>query len=234
MTRHLAIGDIHGCFTALETLAEFVGLRSDDTIVTLGDYVNRGPDSCKVIDWLIRLDQTHRLVPLRGNHEIMMLRGRDDRSERRRWLQVGGDATLRSYSPFASNDPHCDDSGSIADIPETHWEFLGDRLLPYYESDRHIFVHASLQADMSLDEQPDYILYWEKFDDPPRHESGKIMVCGHTSQKSGFPLRNDNAICIDTWACGRGWLSCLDVESGLLWQANQARKTRKFFLDDVA
>jgi serine/threonine protein phosphatase 1 len=75
--------------------------------------------------------------------------------------------------------------------------------------------------------------YWEPWNDPPRHESGKIMVCGHTSQKSGLPISNGHAVCIDTWACGTGWLSCLHVESGMIWQANQAGDTRKLHLDDL-
>lgn len=59
------------------------------------------------------------------------------------------------------------------------------------------------------------------------------MVCGHSSQKSGLPLNHGHAICIDTWACGQGWLTCLDVESGKVWQANEARETRHFSLDDL-
>lgn len=58
----------------------------------------------------------------------------------------------------------------------------------YFEMDSHFFVHANAYADCSLRDQPDSMLYWESFDDPPPHESGKVMVCGHTSQKSGLPL----------------------------------------------
>ena len=76
------------------------------------------------------------------------------------------------------------------------------------------------------------MLYWERFDDPAPHESGKFMVCGHTSQKSGLPARNGNAICIDTWACGGGWLTCLNVETGELWQANEAGETRRLDTED--
>ncbi len=223
MKRQLAIGDIHGCYTALKSIADVVGFTTDDTIITLGDYVNRGPDSRKVIDWLIRLDEKHQLVPLRGNHEIMMLNSGNGKADHRRWLQVGGDATLRSYGK----------SASVADIPASHWDFLNERLLPFHESTDHFFVHANAYPDISLEEQPDYMLFWEKLNDPPRHESGKVMICGHTSQKSGIPLSNGNAICIDTWACGEGWLSCLDVESGRIWQANQKGKTRKLVLQEI-
>ncbi|MFK8111383.1 MAG: metallophosphoesterase family protein [Rubripirellula sp.] len=228
MSRQLAIGDIHGCFTALETLVAFVGVSEDDTLITLGDYVNRGPDSCKVIDWLMDYDRNYRLMPLRGNHEIMMLDSRNSSDKHRRWLQVGGKATLKSYAVGGEGGP-----GEVSDIPNHHWEFLQDRLLPYYESDTHVFVHGNLYSDMDFADQPSYMLYWEKFGDPPLHASGKVMVCGHTSQKKGLPLSNGNAICIDTWACGGGWLTCLDAKSGQVWQANQERKTRKFFVDEL-
>ena len=67
MPRHLAIGDIHGCIKSLTTLIDFVAPNAEDTIVTLGDYVDRGPDSRAVLDFIIELSQRHHLVALRGN-----------------------------------------------------------------------------------------------------------------------------------------------------------------------
>jgi serine/threonine protein phosphatase 1 len=225
--RHLAIGDIHGCFTALESLIDFVAPHCDDTIVTLGDYVDRGPDSRSVIDLLIDLSGKHSLVPLRGNHEIMMLDARDKNSWLQPWLKYGGDATLASYAK-AEGEP-----GSFADIPDAHIDFLENRLVPYYEMESHFFVHAFADAEVSLEEQKDPTLYWRKYIDPEPHCSGKTMVCGHTIQLEGIPLNSGHAICIDTWAYGDGWLSCLDVESGMIWQANEAGERRSFTLDDA-
>jgi serine/threonine protein phosphatase 1 len=59
-------------------------------------------------------------------------------------------------------------------------------------------------------------------------------VCGHTSQKSGVPLNIGHAICIDTWAYGKGWLTCLDVISGRVWQANQNAEVRMAWIDEFA
>jgi len=84
---------------------------------------------------------------------------------------------------------------------------------------------------MPLNEQPDYMLFWEKFDNPPPHESGKIMVCGHTPQKNGLPRSIGHAVCIDTRVHAGGWLTCLDVSSGRYWQANENQQTRKGFLE---
>jgi serine/threonine protein phosphatase 1 len=221
--RHVAVGDVHGCFKALTSLVEFVELRPDDVLVTLGDYVDRGPDSCAVLDWLIAQQRRGNLVALRGNHEVMMLAARDSGEARAYWEQCGGDAALASYSPFG-------DKGRLADVPDAHWEFL-ESTLAYHETPTHFFVHANAYPDCPLAEQPDFMLYWESFDDPPPHESGKVMVCGHTPQKGGRPRGVGHAVCIDTWACGKGWLTALDVETGRYWQANQKGDRRGGWLE---
>lgn len=222
MSRHLAIGDIHGCNTALEALIDFVGLRSDDTIIFLGDYVDRGPDTAAVLDFVIGLGKTHKVIPLRGNHELMMLDSRKQKSWLHSWLQYGGAETLAAYSG------NVDPEDPLADIPEVHMDFLQNQLLSHFECDTHFFVHANADADKPLDEQPDSSLYWRRYRDPEKHCSGKIMVCGHTVQESGLPANNGDAVCIDTWAYGDGWLTCLDVESASVWQANEAGETRTF------
>jgi serine/threonine protein phosphatase 1 len=224
LVRHLAVGDIHGCFKALTTLAAFVPFRPDDSVITLGDYVDRGPDSCAVLDWLIAHARRGKLIALRGNHDLMMLRAREGKDALKQWLEVGGDATLASYSPFG-------DAGRFADVPDAHWQFLEEGTRPWFETQGHFFVHANAYPECPLDEQPDFMLYWEAFNDPPPHQSGKVMVCGHTPQKSGRPLSIGHAVCIDTWACGRGWLTSLDVATGRYWQANQRGETREDWLD---
>ena len=230
LKRHLAIGDIHGCFDALQTLQDFVDFTLDDVLITLGDYVNRGPKSKAVIQWLIEADTKFDLKPLRGNHEIMMLSARDDELRFERFLRVGGDNTLRSYLSGSVSGQR---SIGLDDIPQDHWDFLDSRLLEYYEIDDYFFVHANAYPDIPLNEQPEFMLYWEKFNDPPKHESGNTMICGHSSQRSGLPLFNENAICIDTKAHAGGWLSCLHVEARFIWQANEKGETRKFWLEEM-
>ena len=70
------------------------------------------------------------------------------------------------------------------------------------------------------------MLYWESFDDPRPHQSGKVMVCGHTPQRDGVPRNKGHAVCIDTGVHAGGWLTCLDVKSGTYWQANEQGRTR--------
>jgi serine/threonine protein phosphatase 1 len=227
MPRHLAIGDIHGCNIALKALLECVQLESDDVVITLGDYVNRGPGSCAVIETLIELAEQYTVYCLRGNHELMLMDAKENPIKFAMFLGVGGDNTLESYRL----DGHDEEFPDL--IPAEHWDFFEQHLLPYFETETHFFVHAGAYAEIPLADQPEFMLYWEKWNDPPKHDSGKIMVCGHTSQKSGLPLFNGNAVCIDTWACGGGWLSCLHAESGKIWQANQDGETRTMWLDEL-
>lgn len=222
--RLLAIGDIHGCYNALRALVDAVQLAPEDTLITLGDYVNRGPNTYAVIDWLIHRDKVGPLIPLKGNHEIIMLNARTSEEAFEKWMDMGGKETLASYS-------HFDDDGRLADVPEAHWDFLEKRLINYYETDRNLFVHANVYPDLPLDEQPEYMLLWESVDEwTPPHGSGKTMICGHTSQKTGEILNLGHAVCIDTAACKGGWLTCLDVETGDYWQANEAGEVRSGLL----
>ena len=223
MPRILAIGDIHGCDTALRTLAGFVPIREDDLLVTLGDYVDRGPNSREVLDWLIARFATGRLIPLRGNHEIMMLDAREGEDMLDFWLSVGGRAALDSYAGD-------DGVGDLSDVPADHWHFLEHQTRRYFETATHFFVHANALPDWSLADQSDDVIFWEKFHNPPPHESGKIMVCGHTPQPSLRPLDIGHAVCIDTWVYGNGWLTCLDPATGEYWQANERGMTRRDWL----
>jgi serine/threonine protein phosphatase 1 len=219
--RVLAIGDIHGCLRAFDRLLEIVRAEPEDLLVLLGDYVDRGPDSRGVIDRLLDIRDRYRLVTLRGNHDQMMLDASDDPAQaRREWLQCGGQPTLDSYAPAG-------ESGRLEHVPERHWHFL-EATLPFYETLTHFFVHGNVDPELPLDEQPAYMLYWEKLTErfSVQHCSGKVMICGHTAQKSGVPLDLGYAVCIDTFVYGTGWLTCLDVATGRLWQARQTGETR--------
>jgi serine/threonine protein phosphatase 1 len=218
--RILAIGDIHGCAFALETLLRAVLPTRDELIVTLGDYVDRGPDSAGVLNRLVSLATTHRLVALRGNHEQMMLAARDGGGgDLALWHACGGDATLMSYCPF-------DDRGTLADVPDAHWEFLDRRCVDWYETDSHFFVHGGVVPHLPLARQSPVVLRWQTFDNPQPHACGKVMVCGHTPQRDGLPTDLGHAVCIDTNAHDGGWLTCLDVTGGEYWQANERGETR--------
>src|SRR5262249_53264216 len=161
----------------------------------------------------------------RGNHELMMLWARQERGAAGEWLCCGGRETLISYA--RNGKP-----GTLDDVPEHHWDFLERGCVTWHETERHFFVHANADPEVPLDAQPDHTLYWQPFVRVAPHVSGKILVCGHTSQESGVPRNLGYAVCIDTWVYGNGWLTCLDVGTGRIWQANQAGKHRTAWLDE--
>ena len=216
MARTIAIGDIHGCSQALSRLLGEIRPAADDTIVTLGDYVDRGPDSRGVIDELWNLIEHCELIPLLGNHERMLLDSFNSPDAFDFWWGVGGEETLASYG------------GSLDQIPSHHNVFLRG-LRRYYETDTHFFVHANYAPDLTLEQQPDRLLLWEHIMHtlPPRHNSGKIAIVGHTPQGSGEILDMGYLICLDTYCFGGGWLTAMDVDSGQTWQVNQDGELRR-------
>src|SRR5215207_7824202 len=102
--RTLAIGDIHGCYTALDALLKEVRPSAEDQLVFLGDYIDRGFDSRAVIDLLIELQASTSTVFLRGNHEVMILDAREDPSKAHLWQSYGGFDTLLSYDAEERQD----------------------------------------------------------------------------------------------------------------------------------
>lgn len=228
--RTLAIGDIHGCLTALDTLLDAVAPGSDDRLITLGDYVDRGANSPAVLDRLLELETATQLVPLLGNHEEMMLTARGSREAFADWLRCGGRETMLAYPGDEAISR--EEQNSLRLVPSAHWQLLG-RCREFFETDTHFFVHANADPKYPLNRQSSYMLRWMPFVDPAPHYSGKVMVCGHTSQSSGLPKALDFAVCIDTWVYGCGWLTCLDVVSGKIWQANEKGAMRTLTLSDL-
>ncbi len=206
--RIIAIGDVHGCAKALAALIDAIQPTERDLIVPLGDYVDRGPDSSGVIDQVIELSTRTNVVPLLGNHEIMMLSA-VEHQDVFFWLGCGGQETLQSYG------------GQIERIPKEHIDFL-KQCRPYHETAEHIFVHANYQNDLPLDQQPHDILFWTHISThaPPPHQSGKTVIVGHTPQPTGEILDLGHVIGIDTYCFGGGWLTAMNVETGELWQAD--------------
>jgi serine/threonine protein phosphatase 1 len=217
--RVIAIGDIHGCAIALRALIEAIHPQPDDTLVILGDCVDRGLDSCGVIDQLLALRERCRLVPILGNHEEMMLNFVDGRPQPDDWLQCGGAATVESYRGT---------NGKLIPPSLEHIDFLRT-WIDCYQTDTHFFVHASYEPERPLTEQHWRTVRWLTLREgvPDPHESGKIAVVGHTSLKDGEILDLGHLICIDTFCWGGGWLSALDVTSGDVWQFDREGRERK-------
>ena len=210
--RIVAIGDIHGCVHALHAVLDAVRPRANDLVISLGDFVDFGRDTCEVIEVLLRLRRRCELVTLLGNHEEMLLAALENEKLKQTWHQLGGIATLNSYR-FGAD---------IEVIPAEHIEFIRG-CLPYYETETHIFLHANYDPDLPLAKQPEHLLRWTLLDDPrPRpHGSGKTAIVGHSEQRSGEVLDLGCVKCIDTYCHGGGWLTALEVNSGQIWQASR-------------
>ena len=214
--RIIAVGDTHACSIALSALIDAIDLQPQDTLVTLGDYVDRGIDSKGVLDQLIALQSKCNLVPILGNHEEMLLNARNGKSDFQFWLACGGDSCLDSYGS----------SSQLSLIPQSHFHFL-ESCLSHHETETHAFVHANYKPEIPLDQLDDHILRWLSLRDSipkARHCSGKTFVVGHTPQSEVLDL--GFLICIDTGCCHDGWLTALDVDTKQIWQVNEKGELR--------
>ena len=203
MKKIFAIGDIHGCVKKLRRLLEIPAIDfGHDTLVFMGDYVDRGPYSFEVVAYLLELkERSPNTVFLKGNHEAMLLdylAGTDELT----YLANGGRHTLDSYLNHAQPQ----DSETI---PASHLEFFNNLRL-YYETEDYIFVHAGLRNKVPLEKQSPADLLWirRKFI-RSNYDFGKRVIFGHTPFKA--PLVQSNKIGIDTGAVYRNKLTCLEL-----------------------
>jgi serine/threonine protein phosphatase 1 len=227
-----AIGDIHGQVTMLRKLLDKLSklpLRSTDSLLFIGDYVDRGEDSAAVIETLIELGQQRPdTVFLRGNHEQLMLDARDSAppevggwpgafvlsEQMLLWLSNGGEETMLSYSKDMDESDflHWWDV-----VPESHWEFMRQTRMEHI-SGRYQFVHAGVLPggeyywegrDQSLDPR---LWIREPFLSSTDDFGGRIVVFGHTPQRSGSILVRKNKIGIDTGAVFGGPLTAVGID----------------------
>lgn len=219
--RLLVIGDIHGFLTPLNLLLDHLKPDLEDTLVTLGDYIDRGPQSKDVLLKLIHLKPLTNLKMLIGNHDLMFLESIHFKRFNTDWLLYGGLQTLESFGVVLANPDFELFDANIVD-------FLKSECSRYWEDEKHIFVHAGVDPSLPLDQQTDKLLFWDKLDPNfSGHQSGKKVVCGHTRQTSGQPLNLKNLLCLDTNVYGGGWLTCCDLNSMEYWQANALGEFRQ-------
>ena len=209
--RTLAIGDIHGCDEALAVLLRELQITPEDTVIALGDVIDRGPDSKRCIDLLLELKACCRFQHLMGNHEEMFLDALYGGEWADAWPRYGGMEMLHSYR------------GRFSDIPPEHLDFIRSGL-PYIETDSTIFSHAAIRCEYPLEAQDKHWLRWSRIGRHCLpHFSGKRVICGHTAQSSGLPLILPGWVCIDTCVYGDGGaLTALDVDNDLIYQTEQS------------
>lgn len=203
MDKIFVIGDIHGCFDKLRTLMEKIPIDLEqDKLIFIGDYIDRGLNSFKVLDYLVKLKiQFPNIIFLKGNHEEMLvnyLTGVD----RFTYLLNGGQKTLDEY---LNQTVH---TGS-SPVPRDHMAFLKS-LVMYYQTEDYIFVHAGLRKKIPLEKQKSQDLLWiRKSFISTDYNFRKRVIFGHTPFPK--PLVEKNKIGIDTGAVFGNKLSCIQL-----------------------
>lgn len=209
MSLTFAVADLHGRFDLLLAAEQAIAARAGGnaaTVVTLGDYVDKGLHSAELLDRLIRgFDGPQRWIHLKGNHDVIMQDALRDPAELPRWMRNSGATTLRSYDPSSAGVP----KPSI--VPADHRAFL--ERLPSMHVDRHrVFVHAGVDPALPLDQQDDATLLWKNYAEGDASGHGaRHVVHGHHPFRDGprlFAGRSN----LDTlaWSTGRLVIAVFD------------------------
>ena len=201
-SRTYAVPDLHGRYDLLNAAIEKILDHSRGhaaKMITLGDYVDRGPNSQEVMERLVNWSsQALPLVALKGNHEAMMWQCCRNLSEIDWWLKNGGDQTLASYSHGSP------DSLDVSVVTAAHLDWIAE--LPSVYADQHrIFVHAGVDPTLGLNQQTDQIVLWKRYPEGFREGLGKHhVVHGHDAKVNG-PILTKGRTNLDTlaWKTGR-------------------------------
>ncbi len=196
-----AIGDVHGCCLTLQTLIEDVlQFGPDDILFMLGDYIDRGPDSKGVLDYLRRLiwEKDYDLRLLMGNHEELCQNSAGgDSLARDIWYSNGGGLTMEQLGVERPED-----------IPKTYLDFMAAMPRILTEPD-YVFAHAGLDfttRDPISETSPQHLLWARSGRVQPKNINGRTLVCGHTKTPL-FAIRESlstSIICLDNGCYDRG------------------------------
>jgi serine/threonine protein phosphatase 1 len=217
-----AIGDIHGRLDLLEAIGARIDRDAEreqpnESIeIYLGDYIDRGPSSAAVFDWLIKRQDNRSTFFLRGNHEFLLEEFLAQETAYKDWGQLGGFETLVSYGIDHLLPHDLPEDSYIRDelasrIPSEHRRFL-DELLTSVEIGPYLFVHAGVRPGIALEEQNERDCLWIR-DEFLEHEGKfeRLVVHGHSPVAK--PELLPNRINIDTGAFATGRLSCLKISA---------------------
>jgi serine/threonine protein phosphatase 1 len=211
-SRIFAVGDIHGCFDKLAAMMKILPWDKDagDTLLFIGDYIDRGPKSREVVEFLVQLKQKGgNFVFLKGNHEKMLLDYYIQQKDQMLYVANGGAETIASYV-----------EGGIGRkafvLPEDHLDFLLSLQL-YHETEEYIFVHAGLRDGIPLNEQTEEDMLWirEEFI-YSAHDWNRRVIFGHTALET--PFVTPGKIGIDTGAVYGNKLTAVELPKMKFYQ----------------
>ena len=213
MSRIFAIGDIHGCGLTLEKLLlEELQITAEDEMYFLGDYIDRGPSSKKVIDLILQLQkENYHVHTLRGNHEQLFIDSEKDFENFDNWLANGGTRTLQSFGIIR-----------FSELKEEYQSFFNGTEF-YFDTPGFLFVHAGFNFDdENVFEDREAMLWIRNMKVDKNKTAGKLIVHGHTPtrlqtvRKNILSAQQTGAVNIDTGCAlknlpGYGFLSALEV-----------------------
>jgi len=219
--RLYVIGDIHGRLDLLDLMIAAIHRDAKNTadclIVTVGDYIDRGPDSRGVLDRLQANPFPGRYVALKGNHEALLEEFLRDPAVGVHWRRVGGFETLHSYGvpvePLMTGKNFEQAVEQLnAALPPAHSQFFGS-LKTSLDCGKYFLCHAGIRPGVAFDLQSEDDLLWirEEFLESTA-DFGKLVVHGHTPTVE--PEVRPNRINIDTGAFATGRLTCVVLEDG--------------------
>jgi len=228
--RIVAVGDLHGCYSPLVGLMDKISVTDDDLIIFIGDYIDRGPESKRVVDELIGMRQSPVDIRcLKGNHEDMLLGSAGYRavvSDLDTWLYNGGTSTLESYGAnpadiqkilyIRDREEQAFEVRNI--IPQSHLDFFQNLDL-YIETENYFFCHAGVNSTTPIEEGKrnlSDLLWMRSHLNASSFVWKKTVVCGHTPLVK--PLVTQKLICIDTGLYYYGTLTAIDVLSKRVFQ----------------
>lgn len=220
--RLYVVGDVHGCLDLLDRV--IAAIQQDHAerggpalTVTLGDYIDRGPQSRGVVERLADNPFPTPYVALKGNHEQLLEAFLADSNVIEHWRRLGGLETLSSFGVRVGDlmlgrnlEQAAEDLREA--LTETHRRFLSS-LRTSYTAGRYFLCHAGVRPGVPLERQSENDLLWirEEFLNS-RIDFGKIVVHGHTPVAE--PEILPNRINIDTGAFATGRLTCIVLENG--------------------
>jgi serine/threonine protein phosphatase 1 len=215
MRKIYIIGDIHGCIDELNKLLDKLPITTDDLLIFVGDYIDRGPDSKAVVSRIMNLEHKN-IIPLMGNHEQMMLNYLEKGLADPSWMYNGYEATVRSYDidEVSSHRKFRSDMKNILDS-EGHLDFLNSLKL-FYEEDDFIVVHAGLDPYNFDERDPETLLWIREEFIMASVTYPKTVIFGHTRMKEPF-IRQDR-IGIDTGCVYGGPLTAIELTERKIYQ----------------
>ena len=219
MKRTIVIGDVHGCLNTLKALLSDICPTTEDTLIFLGDYIDRGNFSAQTVEFLIDFQKNYpNTICLRGNHEDMFLEACNN-GDAYLFIYNGGNTTIFSYEQFnlENNIWRFETFGDLK-VPKDHLDWIRKLPISCTIGD-YFFAHAGIMPGIEISKQDTESLLWIR-DEFLNHKEKfeKIIVHGHTPVNDIEIL--ENRICVDTGCVYKRKLTAYDLTNKIVFEQN--------------